>query len=203
MQDDKTSFEILRKNCSDNSFQCFGYEYLFDQRASRFGSWLSSLKVFGIVVPALAGAYVIGYGLTPTLKFLIYVAGIISIVQFIFSIFAVIYKWDDELSYAYEASPDYNNLHSKFKDLAQIPPNTLEQFKKEYNLLDQQYRSRSQQDAKHNIADWERRKAMRSTLREHQKECVGCYHTPVSMESTQCDVCGKFSFNYKYKLLQL
>lgn len=203
MQDDLTSFQILRKECHDLAFQSFGYADLFDNRSARFGSWLSSLKVFGIVTPSLAGAYVIGYGFTPALKFLIYAAGIISIIQFIFSIFAVIYKWDDELAYALEASPDYNKLHSKFKKLGQIPPNDIEKFKQEFDLLNTEYNLRNQQDAKHNISEWERRRGMRSALREYRRDCDGCKIRPLSMDSTDCDVCGKFTIKYKYKLLQL
>lgn len=41
---------------------------------------------------------------------------------------------------------------------------------------------------------------MRFALREFQRECVGCKITPLSMEYSECTVCGKFNDNLKNRL---
>ncbi len=110
---------------------------------------------------------------------------------------AVIFKWDDELAYSYEASQDYNNLSNSFNKLGNIPPEDKEILEKNIDILDARYQSRSEQDAKHSIKEWELRRGMRYALRQFKRECVGCNMTPLSMESTDCDVCGKFESELK------
>ena len=192
-----TPYELLRKECWQQSFQSFGYGNLFDKRSVCFGRNINLLKVFGILTPALVGVTAIGYGYTNFLKNFIWLAGIITIVQFGFSILAIIYKWDDELSYAFEASQAYSSLWDRFKKLAKFPPENIDDLNKEFDLLNTEFRLRNQQDSKHNIKEWELRRGMRGALREFQWDCVGCNKKALSMDSTDCDICGKYSFKYK------
>ena len=105
-------------DCSDNSFHCFGYSYLFDKRAQRFRKKIKLLQVFGIAIPATVGATAVGYGYNnEILKFVLFLAAPLLIIQFTISIIAIIYEWDTELSYAFEATQDYDNLYDKFKKL--------------------------------------------------------------------------------------
>jgi len=179
--------------CSDNSFDCFGYSYLFDKRAQNFRKKVKLLQVSGILIPAIVGATASGYGLDNTfLKLLLYIATPLLIVQFGVSIIAIMYEWDLELAYAYEASQDYDNLHDKFKKLYKLPPPNINEFEKQFEIINSEYNSRGRQDSKHNIKDWERRMGMRYSLREHQKPCRGCNIVPIDMSATKCGVCGDF-----------
>jgi mobilome CxxCx(11)CxxC protein len=161
------------------------------------------LKVFGIVVPSAIGATAIGYGLeTEFLKFMIVIAIPLTIGQLIFSVFAVTNKWDDKLAYAYEASQDLNLMHDDFKKLGNLPPTDFDKLNEKYELLNTRYKARSQQNSKQNIKEWEQRMGMKFGLREFQKKCAGCKETPVSMASTDCDVCGNFNSSIYYKMFK-
>lgn len=197
-ESEKDLYDKLRGNCWNNVSDTFGYQYIFDKRADKFGRRLNWLKVLGIIVPAAIGATALGYGLDNTLlKNLMNIAIPVTTVQFLVSVLAVIYKWDEELSYSFEASHAHNNLYRKYKRLAEFPPTDYIEFSRQYYLIDEEHNSRVLQDSKHNIKERERRMGMRWSLREHQKECVGCKEVPQSINSTDCDVCGKFYSNYQ------
>ncbi|MBU1356380.1 MAG: hypothetical protein KJ620_07415 [Candidatus Edwardsbacteria bacterium] len=188
----------LRQKAWDNSFHTFGKGYIFDKRAEKYSKYVNLLKVFGIVTPVVVGATAMGYRFDAgILKYVITIAIPVTIAQLIFSVFAVVFKWDDELAYAYEASQEYNNISNSFRKLAQIPPEDLIAFDRTLELLETRYQARSEQDAKHSVKEWELRKGMRFALREFQRECVGCNIKPTSIESTSCNVCGKFETEFK------
>jgi mobilome CxxCx(11)CxxC protein len=191
------NIEKLRKNCWDNSLDSFGYVYIFDKRASWFGSLVNWLKVFGVLVPALIGATALGGYTNDFLIYAINLAIPVTIIQFGFSILAIIYKWDDELSYSFESSQSHNAITKRFKRLAELPDENYNKVNLEYEKLEIEYMQRCQQDLKHNLKEWELRKGMRYALREFKRECEGCKTIPISMESTDCHVCGRFSLKYK------
>ena len=195
MPTEKELYDKIRSKCWDTSFHSFAFGYVFDKRSQRFGKRINWLKVFGLLVPAIVGSTVIAYGLKNViLPYMIDAAVLISVIQFTFSVLAIIYKWDDELSYAFEASQSYNTLWDRFRKLGETPPEDIKELERQYDLLKVEYISRNQQDTKHNIHEWEVRKGHRASLREFQKVCVGCGKTPTSIKSTNCDVCGNFNY---------
>lgn len=190
-------FDDLRRECWNYSFQSFGYAYIFDKRASKYSTYINWLTVFGILTPSIIGATALGYGIKNILlEKMIIMAIPITIIQFIFSVLSIIFKWSDELSHSYESSQAYSSLYYDFRRLAKYPPNTYNELKHDFELLELEYIKQNQQDLKHNIKEYELRKGMRYMLREHKKECVGCKIIPISMKSTDCPVCGNYSFNY-------
>ncbi|MDB5116375.1 MAG: putative rane protein [Mucilaginibacter sp.] len=191
-------YDKLRNECHDKAFDCFGYSYIFEKKALRLRRWVTLIKAFGVLVPSLVGITALGYGYdNQILKNLIVVAIPLTLIQFIISLWAIIYKWDDELSYSYEAKVNYDSLYEKFKQLGKFPPNLYEELRTKYDLISVEYSLRSQQDAQHSLREWELRKGMKYSLREHKKECYGCKIIPLSMKSTDCYVCGNFSFKYQ------
>jgi mobilome CxxCx(11)CxxC protein len=191
-------YDKLRIKCHDNAFHCFGHQYIFDRRAQYFSKVVNLLKVLGVLVPAAIGATALGYGIDSNiLKAAIAIAIPLTILQFIVSTIAIIYKWDDELSYSFEASQHYNTLYREFKKLGEFPPSDYDALNTSYDLIDTQYNSRDQQDSKHNIKEWQLRRGMRFSLREFQRTCKGCGKTPISMESTDCPVCGNYLLKNK------
>lgn len=192
----------LRQDCWDNSLQSFGKSYIFSKRADHFGHLISSLKVFGIIVPVAVGATASGYGFnSEILKYTIAISIPLSIIQLIISVFAVVNKWDDNLSYSFESVIDHNVLSDEFKKLGKLPPEDFITFSHEFEILETRLKSRIGQDSKFNIKERELRMGMRYALREFQRPCVGCKIVPLSMESTSCDVCGKFKYKFLKKLL--
>lgn len=203
METPEQRFDKLRTTCWNNAILSFGMAYIFDKKARRHGFNTNMLKVFGIVVPVTVGATALGYGYdSNALKAVIALAIPLSIFQLIFSVFAVVHKWDDELAYDYEASQDLSTLSDSFKKLGNLPPDSFKELDERFEVLNTRLKARTQQNSKHNIKEWELRMGMRYSLREFQRKCVGCGEIPVSMNSTSCDVCGKFDKSIKYKLFK-
>lgn len=196
-------YNKLRSVCWNGAITSFAFAYIFDKKAQRHSFYSNLLKVFGIIVPVAVGATALGYGLNAyILKLVIALAIPLSILQLIFSVFAVVQKWDDELAYAFEASQDLSTLSDSFKNLGNLPPNTFDELNNKYIILNVNLKARTQQNSKHNIKEWELRMGMRYALREFRRKCVGCDKVPVSMESTDCDICGKFNKTLNYKLFK-
>ena len=198
LHENENLYDKLRKECYKRKYDCFAFSHVFEKRAGRLNRWVSVIKAFGILVPVAVGVTASGYGLhNKFMENVLWIAIPTGIFQFLLSTWTVITKWDDKLSYAYQAKISYDSLYKKFSDLAGFPPSTYESLRQSYNLVDQEYILRGQEDSHYNINEWEKRCGMRAHLREHQIPCVGCKKTPLSMESTDCSVCGNFSFKYK------
>jgi mobilome CxxCx(11)CxxC protein len=194
MQSSEITEQLLRNDCDSKKFHTFGYAKIFAKRANTYGGILSFLTKIGFILPAVIGAVVLGYGIDyPALKIFVYLAIPLTVIQFVFSLWATLSGWNEVYAYALEASSHYNTLNSKYKNLAVFSAISLEDLKTRYDQLELEFDFRTQQDAKQNIKDWERRFGMRTSLREYQNKCVGCEITPRNHKSTDCDVCGQFT----------
>lgn len=204
METNEEMYDKLRQQCWNKSLNSFAISYIFDKKAYRLLFFLNLLKALGLAVPAAIGATALGYGLNSSiLQMMIFLAIPLTIFQFLFSLLAVVYKWDDKLAYSYEASQDLGSLYDDFKNLANTPPKTYKALSIEFELLNQRYKLRVQQNAKIGIKEWENRMGMRYGLRQFQRKCVGCDIIPKSMESTNCNICGNFDKSISYKLFKL
>jgi mobilome CxxCx(11)CxxC protein len=201
LQDSNTTELIVRNNSHDHKLHTFGYSKIFSKRASKYNSRINLITKIGFLLPGVLGGYVLTFGIDQDFQNILYIFVPLSLAQFILSLWASLSKWDDEYSYALEASSHYSSLNTKFKNLAAFSADTFDELKSSFINLDTEYDNRSQQDGKHNIKEWERRYGMRTALREYQKECVNCHLIPYNYKSTDCDVCGNFSF--KHKILNL
>lgn len=194
----ENKYDKLRIDCHNKAYDCDAMKYIFEKRAKRLKGYATTLKAFGIIVPSLIGSVALSYQLeSPFLQFLVSVAVPCMIIQFIISLWALVAEWDNELSYSYEAIQSYSPLFAKYKNIADYPPEEYITFKSAVDVIDLESSFREQQDTSHNVKEWEKRMGMRYSLREHKCSCYGCKVIPLSMESTACDVCGKFSFKYQ------
>lgn len=178
---------------SDKAFHSFGFSYIFDNRIKLYLRNINALKFFGIIVPLVIGAIALGYGQNPNVLLVAIIIGTpIIILQLVISALSIVYKWDEELSYSFEANNDYNNLYDEFNNLYKFPSQDIFTLEKNFEILQTKLNNRETQNSKHNLTEKELRKGMRYSLREHKKECVGCKKIPIDMTSTDCGVCGKF-----------
>lgn len=195
METEQEKIDKLKQECWNGAFHTFGKGYIFDKRSKKYGRWVNLLKVSGIIVPAAIGGTALVYGYNSDFVALaISIAAPLTLTQLIISVFAVVFKWDDEFAYSIEASQQYSVLADSFKKLGQFPPNSFSQLEKEYDLENTKHKSRIEQDSKHNLKEWELRKGMRYALREFKRQCYGCEIVPKSMKTTDCDICGKFKW---------
>ncbi len=185
--------EKIKLDSSDKSFHAFGYSHIFEKRIKWYLKYINALKFLGIIVPLTIGAIALGYGANNNiLLYAIIVGTPVIILQLIISTLSIVYKWDDELAYSFEATSDYNNLYDEFRKLFDFPTQSSTELEKKFEVLNAKLNSREQQNSKHKITEKELRIGMRYSLREHKKECAGCTKTPTDMKSTQCGVCGNF-----------
>ena len=190
---DKEKIDKIKTDSSDTAFHTFGYSYIFTKRIKWYLRYINALKFFGIIVPLTVGALAIGYEFKhDILVVAISIAIPATILQLILSTLSIVYKWDDELAYAFEANQDYNHLYDDYTKLYKFSPSNIIELEKLFEVLNTKHKSREVQDSKHDISDKERRIGMRYSLREHKKECAGCNLVPTTMQATKCGVCGNF-----------
>lgn len=188
-------YNQLRIKCHDQAFHRYGYSYIFKKRAERFKWRINLIKTLGIIVPAAVGSIALSYSSDSwILKLAIGIAIPAMAIQFILSLWAVLYKWDEELAYCYESMPSHSVLYSKLKHLGQFPPTKFKDLENQFEKLEIEINLRSQLDGQHNIKSWETRMGMRWSLREHQDKCIKCEIQPFGMTSTNCEVCGNFNY---------
>jgi len=190
-------FNKLRIESHDLKLHSYGLAYIFNEKKNMYDSLIKFLTFLGIVIPILIGLIALGYELDSfTLKLAKTIAIPISIFQCLVSALALVYKWGDNLLISSELSHSYAILSNDFKMLAEYPPDEYEKFKNEFLSLKKDYEQKGQHSPK--IKEYELRKGMRYALRQFQVKCYECGIIPISMESTNCGVCGKFSFRHKF-----
>ena len=192
METEEVRIENIRKECHQNKFHCYGKSFIYGERVNKYERRLRIINFIGLAVPLMFGGYSLTYGTDSISNFASYLAGAILLMQLLFSAFALVFKWDDELSYSLEATRDHNLLSQDFKTLGQFPPIGIEKLIIKYNILNEKLKSRNEQDVKHDLSNKERIKGMRWALREFSRPCVNCKEIPYSMEKTSCPVCGKY-----------
>jgi mobilome CxxCx(11)CxxC protein len=190
---DQEKTDKIKLESSDKAFHAFGYSYIFTKRIKWYLRYINALKFFGIIVPLTVGALAIGYEFKHDILVIsIGIAIPATILQLILSTLSIVYKWDDELAYAFEANQDYNHLYDDYTKLYKFPPLSIIELEKQFEVLNAKQKNRETQDSKHDLTEKELRMGMRYSLREHKKECAGCKLVPTTMEATKCGVCGNF-----------
>ncbi|MFZ2285082.1 MAG: mobilome CxxCx(11)CxxC protein [Lutibacter sp.] len=185
--------EKIKLVSSDKSFHSFGYSHIFEKRIKWYLKYINALKFFGIIVPLTIGAIALGYGANNNILIYAIVIGTpIIILQLIISTLSIVYKWDDELAYSFEATNDYNILYDEFQKLYNFPTQSSSDLENKFEVLIAKLNSREQQNSRHKITEKELRTGIRYSLREHKKECSGCNQIPTDMTPTKCGVCGNF-----------
>ena len=183
----------LRKDCWTKALHAFGTAYIFRIKAEKYKKLTSRLNFFGIAVPLTIGATASGYGFnSDILKWVIVLAAPLTVIQLIFSVAAVVRKWDDELSYSYESASENLEIALRYENLAKYPPSIKSTLENEISKLFIKQEARDKQDDKHSITEKDEKMGMRYALRNYQRKCSSCGDIPTSMTPTSCNICGNF-----------
>jgi mobilome CxxCx(11)CxxC protein len=141
---------------------------------------------------AVPGAVILNYSINSNwVKVILAVAVLVSVFLTISSIVELSYSLNNKLQYYYESASHHSTLTREFESLAKSDVFTEIELNK-YNRLIGEQTVRDTQDERYNISAKEERKGMRYGLRHFQRECVGCCEVPLSLESTNCEICGKY-----------
>ena len=181
----------IKTDSWDKALDALGYSYIYSKRIISISKWNRASKVLGILIPVMVGGILTTYyqnrDITDTV---IVVAGVVSLIQLLISSYLSITGSDEKQSNYTSINAKYSLLNSEFESLAKFPPNDTTELFNKYNILIE--RERSISESNFNISDKENRLGMRYGLRNYRRDCAGCGKTPLSMNPTDCDVCGNF-----------
>jgi mobilome CxxCx(11)CxxC protein len=179
--------------CTKAAINCFGTAAIFERRVNSLRSKTRFLTFLGIALPvtvgATAGAFTLDSKITGTV---LIVSTIVSIPLAIFSVWSLVARWDDSLSYYLESKSDNELLAKQFRRLSSDPNIDQQSFQQQFSVLDAQNESRKKQDDKYPLTEKENRRGMRIALRNYSYPCAACQIIPISLVSTSCPVCGQF-----------
>lgn len=192
-------YNALRTEAWNNALHSYGTGYIYKKRASFKRKKLKALTLLGIIVPVLVGGIVTTYdNISPQYLNLIFiVAGTLSLIQLILSVFSLVYNWEDSHSYYLESSNDNFSISTEYEKLFKnfSPDYESKQLKKleqDKSTVDVKYQIRSSNDNKYPLTQKENREGMRYSLRYFKRSCEGCKIVPIDMKPTNCSVCGNF-----------
>lgn len=178
--------------CITNARDLFGTGYIFERRTRAVKRLLRILTFTGVAGPASLGALLAAYGLQwQYLPTALSITIGLMVVQFIISLWSLVNQWDSDLAYALESTASNYRLSEGFYQIARSDESKAK-VEKELSALEAEARVRTEMDFRQGITDKEKRRGMKAALRQFQLKCVGCEITPLSLRSTNCDVCGKF-----------
>lgn len=180
-----------RQRAWDAALNAHGTAWIFEERGKRFGTRLRVLACLGLVVPAVTGALIGAFGTKFWgLGVVLTIGGLATVFQVAWSVWALVSRWDTTHAYAWESQVDNTRLANRFKELAEDPPAEPE-FSVRMRVLKAENEAREAQDNRQEITLAEKCVGMRAGLRQFKRACAACKEVPVTMEPTDCPVCGR------------
>lgn len=184
---------VLKNQCWDIALHESGLTYIFRMRAQKTKKYLKLTKTLSLLSVVVPGTIALNYSVdTWWAKTLLSFAIILSVLLTILSFIDLVYNREDSLNYYYESSAHHAELSRQFEFLAKETHLDENSFKVIFYQLLGEQKIRDQQDERTNLLPKEERMGLRFGLRQFQRVCVGCKSIPKSLESTNCDICGKF-----------
>jgi mobilome CxxCx(11)CxxC protein len=181
-----------RRKCWDAALHSYGTGYIFQKRAKglkRKSDWLTYV---GLVVPLLIGALVGTFGQDKPWGVVVIVASVVAAVQLALSLWSLVKKWPDELSYSVASATANESLSSRFAALGEDPPTGLAALRTQFEKLTVEDTARRERDNEKDVTEKERRMGMCAALRKFQRPCPACKQVPTTMNPSSCGVCGQF-----------
>lgn len=183
----------IRTVCEQEALFAYGTAYLFEQRAHRFQRRLRGLSFLGLLPVVAVGAIALAFQFADELiSSALVLAGILTVLQAIFSLWAMTNRWEEEYSYARESQSANYRLAERFWDLLLNPPDDKTSLNLQFETLMAENRSRSEQDSKQVITKKEKNVGMRAALLKYRHPCAICGEIPTSMTPSTCATCGNF-----------
>ncbi len=190
-----------RLNSNNSALYCYGTAYIFEQRVTPLRIAIKILLFSSLAGPLVIGALVIAVGTKGTIiKWALIVAAILSFIQIIVSLWSLVAQWQNKLP-SYENSIIENHLLSnEFKDLANNNILSDSEWRTRSDVLEVKGEFQKRKDLTQSISEEEKRMGMRYALRFFGRQCVGCSEVPITIETSDCPVCGQFKTR-KFKWL--
>ena len=182
--------EKIRQDCWDKTLDSIGNSYIYQVKIKKINYWLRISKILGIVIPVFLGGVLTSYKSENYLEILIIITTPLALFQLVLSTILTINGADENILKYSTKSAEYSVLESEFRQMARYPIENDNEYLKKYEILLEREKGIGKGNIE--VTDKEKRMGMRFGLRELSRECVGCKKTPLSMKSTNCDICGNF-----------
>lgn len=181
----------LKKECFDCEFYSFGTTKLFESRANKYGIRLKRITFLGLLSPVLLGGFVAAFSTDSEVlkQILLPLCGLLTVVQAIYSLFSLTYKWDEKHSYAIVAVKDNVRLSNEFNKLKKLDDAQITTL---YPQLREEYDRQLLMDTAQSISKEEERFSMRQALFHFKSPCPTCNQIPQKLAATDCDTCGNY-----------
>jgi mobilome CxxCx(11)CxxC protein len=186
-------FSTPAQECIDRAIYAFGTGEIFKRRSETYRRRLNYLAFLGLAGFVVIGAVIVAFGTEFTyLNWIIATAGIVAVLQALYSLWALTARWPDHLEYSMTSAADNFQLATNFAELARDSLSPKPDFDERLAALKASDNARRNSDSNRGITDKELRFGHRAGLRHYQRACAGCKSVPQSMKSSDCPVCGQF-----------
>lgn len=186
----------IQQNLSDlwdRSLNCYGTAYLLQYKMQKITVFNTILKFMGLAIPLVVGGVVLSFGYNQALMpILLYVLGILSIIQLIVSLWAIVDNWDRKIEIYSESKLKNLELSDLLKDCALRYNQDKDKYDSVFTELIIKDDIQKRNDNKIYFSEKEKRKGLRAGLFQFQRECVSCKKIPKSLRASNCETCGKF-----------
>lgn len=184
-------YDELRQHCWNQAVNAFATAYIFDLKSKNLVKKLRLLTFLGLLIPLATGGVILLFEVNNRflLNFLVWITGGLSLVHASITLWSLVEKWEDNISYARESSRHNYRISDNYVFLARIVPTD---FEVRLEILENENRFRMDLDYQQDITEEEKRRGLRAALRQFERPCAKCKEVPYSMEPTDCSVCGNF-----------
>jgi mobilome CxxCx(11)CxxC protein len=184
-------------DCRERWTHAYTTAAIFQTRAKNLSRKITLLTFFGFVLPVTLGSIIAAKTFAEPLlvEGLIWVAGVLGVIQIVISLWATVAKWPETLEACQAAATENSRLAEEFDTLAKQVVNPPLHFDTEYLKIKTQDDAQRIADGKQFISDEEKQHALRATLYQFGMTCGACKEKPDSIkvpnvEGRHCDACG-------------
>lgn len=187
----ENNIDKIRTDCWDKTLDAIGYSYIYLLKIKKINFWLRISKILGIIIPVfLGGVLTSTYNSPEYISLAIWITSPFAIIQLLLSTILTINGADENvLRYSTKAA-EYSVIETEFRQMARYPIIDEFEYLKKFEILIEREKGISKGNLE--VTDKEKRIGMRFGLRELSRSCVGCNETPLSMKTSNCDICGNF-----------
>ena len=187
----ENNIEKIRQDCWDNTLDAIAYSYIYQLKIKSINFWLRISKILGIIIPVfLGGVLTSTYNSPEYISMAFWIKSPLELGQLVLSTILTINGADENvLKYSTKAA-EYSVIETEFRQMARYPNSDEFEYLKKFEILIEREKGISKANLE--VTDKEKRIGMRFGLRELSRKCVGCNEIPLSMNTSNCDICGNF-----------
>ncbi len=171
---------------------CFGTARIFEEREKCIILFNKFTKITELIVPLITGSAAITFGINFSLmpKYVLIATGGIAIMQLIFSLWALIFSFEDKLKHYSDSVSNNTSYSEKFEEIGRRYDEDINEYEKTFEkmiLLDNRQR---EIDGRMGITNKEKRFGMSEALSRFNRYCSMCGKKPDIDNSKKCKNCG-------------